>query len=125
MSILQHKKDIEQLVFDSWSDTDIHWSGQPFDISARDEWLRVQYEPLEVTHNGLSDTVYTYRGKIKMAVFATDEFRVYELMDTALTLFGNKQVGSNFDTNVNVIGIGKTEDGKYHYADMVVNITTF
>ena len=124
MGILQNKKDIEQYFYNNWTFTDVHWSGQEFDIQGRDEWVRLLYVPKSITATGLSDDVNTFNGIVKMAIFAKTEFRCFELLDRASTLFDSVKVGNSFTTNALILGTGMTSDGLFQFADIEVEITT-
>jgi hypothetical protein len=122
--ILQNKKDIEQYFFDNWTYTDVHWSGTTFDIEGKEEWVRLEYRPLTVTAQGICNTDSSYRGQIKMAILAKNEFRCFELMDLAIDMFTGTQIGSNYTADVNIIGTGLTSDRAYYYSDMLIEIST-
>jgi hypothetical protein len=123
MSILQNKKDIEQIIFDNWTLTPIHWSGVPFDITDKTEWIRCQYEPSSISNRSI-DGDKKYDGIIKLAIFSKTEFRTYELMDTAYEMFNNKKIGENFETGVDILSTGLTVDKKFYYSDMTIDITS-
>lgn len=124
MSVLQNKKDVEQLVYDVWTHTDVHWSGHEFDITARSEWVRCQYEPEEITYRGIYSTELKYSGIIKFAMFAETEFRAYELLDLSISIFSNNKIGNMFDSRINIIDTGKTDDGKFYYVDSEIILST-
>jgi len=123
MSLLQSKKDIEQLFYDNWTETDIHWSGMNFDIENRDEWIRLQYKPHRIDNNGLSYDG-KYSGVIQMAIFAKTEFRSLALADIAISIFRGKKIGINYTMTTLIKGSGQTEDLMYHYVDIEINTST-
>jgi hypothetical protein len=123
MSLLQSKKDIEQLFYDEWTETDIHWSGMKFDIENRDEWIRLQYKPYGIDNSGLSYDG-KYSGIIQMAIFAKTEFRSLELADIAIALFRGNKIGTNYTMNTLIKGSGKTQDLMYNYVDIEISIST-
>jgi len=123
MSLLQSKKDIEQLFYDKWTETDIHWSGMKFDIENRDEWIRLQYKPYGIDNSGLSYDG-KYSGVIQMAVFAKTEFRSLELADIAIALFRGNKIGTNYTMNTLIKGSGQTQDLMYNYVDIEISIST-
>jgi hypothetical protein len=123
MSLLQSKKDIEQLFYDEWTETDIHWSGMKFDIENRDEWIRLQYKPYGIDNSGLSYDG-KYSGVIQMAVFAKTEFRSLELADIAIALFRGNKIGTNYTMNTLIKGSGQTQDLMYNYVDIEISIST-
>ena len=123
MSLLQSKKDIEQLFYDEWTETDIHWSGMKFDIENKDEWIRLQYKPYGIDNSGLSYDG-KYSGVIQMAVFAKTEFRSLELADIAIALFRGNKIGTNYTMNTLIKGSGQTQDLMYNYVDIEISIST-
>ena len=123
MSLLQSKKDIEQLFYDEWTETDIHWSGMKFDIENRDEWIRLQYKPYGIDNSGLSYDG-KYSGVIQMAVFAKTEFRSLELADIAIALFRGNKIGTNYTMNTLIKGSGQTQDLMYNYVDIEISVST-
>ena len=125
MSLLQNKKDIEQFMFNNWTSTEIHWSGQEFNITGKDEWIRLEYKPDNLRTNSIDSGVKILSGKIKMVIFARSEFRVFALTDIALGLFDNKKIGLNFSKNAKILSNGKTVDNNYNYSDLEIKVTTY
>lgn len=123
MSLLQVKKDFEQYFFDNYLETEVHWSGEQFNIDENNEWVFFEYLGSAVEDNGFDSSEYMHKGQLYLCVVADTRFRVMEIADICLELFKGKKIGNGFVRQITVEGQGMIQDRNKSYVDIVMNIS--
>lgn len=65
----------------NWTDTLIHFYGLDWDITGKEEWILVAYEPMQLRQDSIDFAGYKQNGKIIVSFYARKENRTFELLD--------------------------------------------
>jgi len=97
MGLRENKLYFEQIFFNGWTATPIHYAGQEFKIDGIDSWINPVYNPLTARLSGLSKFGnFSERGMVDVVCWAKTEADAMQLADDVIAFFGDNVDATKF-----------------------------